>query len=528
MDEASTRSWWFGSRRDGAEGPGSRRSRASGRAARVTLVALASAALGTAVCAAPAGAATLGAPTVSPSVVEQGIAAQLTFTGTADPGADSAIFAVARPAGGPACQSTFQADQRLAASSQIIADPTVNPTDEQPGNFTTTVGWQPNELPGSVIVCSWLDQGGSETAAPALTVNVTGPQASATIAPVGTPVDGSPFTLRLSAVADQPLALYAVFHDPTQSCSASFAIDRQAFASDTKLVTAQALPAGTTSSAPTATLPAGTYVICTWLEGPLSDEVAFAGVSPAFTVASASPYAGLPNPALTISSLTASATGGVHVSGTTAPGFVGTLAVEADCGKSSTGSASASGGGYSATLALPTNCSAGDQLTITVSVAKSPTWLAGSIGETTLVSGPTPRTHVVSPLTAFASIQRHGRSLKNVFLTRPGTILVASSLHLTLSLHWSGWTSHIARGSGIARAARVRPYRVTVTASHPVHDTFACLDVSHRVRGRLHTLHLGLGREGRGLVWIPVRRLHAKNSRATVYGAPHGCPVPKG
>lgn len=351
--------------------------RAQRRALIFVVSALGAAALAAA-SAAAASAATIAVAngTATP---EQAVPVQLTMSGTADTGSDSNVEAVVRASGGLACQPDFASDVSAAGSADTI----LFGSDAQsvsPGAYSVTATYKPPAA-GGYQVCAWLTQtvsGTSQTVAGPATVSFTarGPQVSQLS--VSVPETITPnvvFQLAYTTQTDQQLSLYSVIKKAgALPCASSFELERAQSQPETTLLGygARQVFGGPSQTTLTDREAAGSYLICSWIEGPASGEVDDA-LSTAVTVGTATtPTSGPAALSLRLSKLSASRRHGVTASGTVARGFTGRLRVLAACGSSRrTGSPRARSGRYSSHLRLPAGCRKGGKLKVTVSYGGS-------------------------------------------------------------------------------------------------------------------------------------------------------------
>jgi hypothetical protein len=132
---------------------------------------------------------------------------------------------------------------------------------------------------------------------------------------------------------------------------------------------------------------AGSYIVCTWIEGPNASEVDDSD-STALTVGT--PVAPPPaQPGLRLTRASASRRHGVAVAGSVASGFAGRLAVVASCGRSTERrSTTAARRRFSATVGLPRGCSARTRkVKVIVSWAGSKAYAKQSVSRTVAIGG---------------------------------------------------------------------------------------------------------------------------------------------
>ncbi|MGA9860047.1 MAG: hypothetical protein WBQ18_19435 [Solirubrobacteraceae bacterium] len=339
--------------------------------------------------ASPAMAATTSSITVSNQTAtpEQAVPVDLSFSGTNATAATAEIEAVVRPAGGLACQSSYQ-DDVAAVGSQ---DTTIF----GPGAETVPAGQPYQQLasykpatPTAFQVCAWLEQpqGSADQAIAApSTVSFAArhPQVTQFSVALGKPLSpGVVFPVSYTTQTDQSLSLLSVLRKAGgMPCASSFELDRQQSPSATVL---QAFAITTVFGGPSTTTvttkqPTGTYVICSWLEGPNDSEVDGA-LSTSLTVGH--PVAAV-SPKLKLGRITASRRHGVSVTGTTLPTFSGRIAVSAACGASTVhGTVSVRRHRFAAHLAIPSGCRSQRRLKVTAASRRSSAFTAQAVSET--------------------------------------------------------------------------------------------------------------------------------------------------
>jgi hypothetical protein len=120
---------------------------------------------------------------------------------------------------------------------------------------------------------------------------------------------------------------------------------------------------------------AGSYVVCSWIEGPGAGEVD-GTLSTPVTVGTPGPPTSKPAQLkLRLGTVTASHRHGVSVAGTTASAFTGRLVALAACGTSTRQArAQVRKGRFSVHLGLPKRCGAHQRVQVKVSWAGSPTF----------------------------------------------------------------------------------------------------------------------------------------------------------
>jgi hypothetical protein len=454
--------------------------------------------------------------TVSPAPV-QGLASTVTFTGTAPAGADSTLTAVARPAGGGACKATPPAD---AASAPPTTQPLVSASAVAPGDYSVPATWTPADE-GKYIVCAWLQQptkNTTTTTGPVTTpVHVQHPQATVKVALSPGRVAGTAFTVSFATQSDQPLTLFATVRQSAGGCAASHEAESSKPGTANLFPGGFAIPAGAGSAAAQPTLPAGRWLVCAYLQGPIAGEVVNSQAVSFNVAKKPAPPAGRADPTLALTSATATTTTGIALTGTTAPTFFGPLTVKLQCGLVTVKvKITAAAGAFSATSGLPSGCVPGDVVQIQVISRLRKHFKASEVAASATVTAPAVVVHHHPRRLPrlFRVVRRHGAGVTNVFRVRPRHVRVALSVGGPLTLHWSKWTRFGARGHGTAHPGH-RRFAVHVHATHPTHGHFACLAVTARHHGRRHTTRLALARVPgtRPLAWGPVHRLGGPHSR---------------
>lgn len=258
-----------------------RRARASfRRRARVTMGALA---LGAALAASWASAATASADQLQVSVQtatpEQGVPVTLAFSGSASAtdryGDGPNLMAVVRPSGGIGCQSTYESDQQAAgsASTDVFGDD----NELAPGSFAQTTTFDPQNV-GGYLVCAWLEGSNGVTAASSATFTTRGPQVAQLTVGLGSqPLPGIAYQINYTTQTDQQLNLYSVVKRAGGlPCASSYELEQQQNQTEDDVFYddgANVFGGPTTTSGTDTEEDAGSYIICSWIEGPNSDEV---------------------------------------------------------------------------------------------------------------------------------------------------------------------------------------------------------------------------------------------------------------
>lgn len=335
---------------------------------------------------------TVASPTAAP---EQAVPVDLTFSGTNNESGAAEIEAVVRPAGGLACQSSYQDDLAAVGSvDQVIFGPGAETV---PASQAYQVGasYKPTAA-SSYQICAWLaeNQGGTDKAVAgpsALSFTTQGPQVAQLTVAVAKPlIPNVAFQIAYTTQTDQSLALYSVIKPAppvplpgsptTPLCPASFEAQQQQV--DTILIgpAAQAVFGGPTTTTVTDKEKAGAYVICTWVEGPSYQEVDASATTPV-TVGTVTPQ-----PRLSLTRVTASRRHGVSASGKTASALSGRLVLLAACGSSTASRAvTADHGRFSGRLRLPSGCGKARRVKVTVSWAGSPSFAKQSIKRSVVI-----------------------------------------------------------------------------------------------------------------------------------------------
>ncbi len=461
--------------------------------------------------------------TLSATPAEQSLATALTFAGTAAARGTSVLHALVRTAGVAPCAATYGADVRAHAT---LDDVLVPGSAQAPGPFSATVSWTPAAT-GAYLVCAWLSRpAGPGAVGPVSTpVSVRGPQVPVlTVVPSASPSEGQSFELRYTTQSDQPLKLTSIIRPGGGGCAADQSADVAADPADHILFPGGIAVDGGPAVATTALHePAGDYLVCTWVVGPLAGEVDAAVATPLVIAAPPPPQASN----LTLGRLVASIRSGVRFTGTAARGLAGRVDVHARCDRrhgSTTATVGVRDGRFSGRLPLPRGCHAGATLILGARWPGSTTFATSHAVRTVRVSAPSRRGPRLPRL--FSRIaHRHGR-FHDLFTVRPRTILIGST---QLTLRWTRWTRRAAVATGVARPAHGHRYPVTVRADHAIAATFACLRVTRGTGtgdgGRARVARYGLGRLGHStFAWLAVGWLHRRASGARPWPRP-GCPA---
>jgi PASTA domain len=225
--------------------------------------------------------------TVATATPEQAVPVTLQLSGSTAHGAS--LLAVARPAGGIACQPTYESDQTAAAgANRTLFD--YGEADENPGSFSEQATYKPQN-PGSYLVCAWLQSTNGANAVTAGPISATfsarSPQvAQLTVALASNARPRQGFQIAYTTQTDQDLNLYSVAKRAGGlPCAASYELEQQQNQVEDVIYDygeAQVFGGPTTTTATTTEDKAGPYVICTWVEGPNNDEVDAATSTPIY------------------------------------------------------------------------------------------------------------------------------------------------------------------------------------------------------------------------------------------------------
>jgi hypothetical protein len=312
---------------------------------------------------------------------EQAVPVDLTFSGTNNLAGSAEVEAVVRPAGGLGCQSSYQDDQSaVGAQNTAIFGPGAE-TVPAGQAYEVSASYKPS-TPGSYQICAWLAQtvnGTDQAVAGPSTVSFTARGPQVTQLTVSVPKDLMPrivFQVGYTTQTDQQLTLFSVLKKTGGlPCAASYELETQQPQQETTLlgVGSPLVFGGPTTSTVTTKQQTGTYLICTWVEGPNGQEVDASTITP-ITVGTPPPPVA-PKPGLALTKVKASRRHGVSVIGAAAKGFTGRLLLTAACGSSKTTHAtSAKSRRFSASLALPSGCRRARSVKLSVTWAGSSTW----------------------------------------------------------------------------------------------------------------------------------------------------------
>jgi len=275
----------------------------------------------------------------------------LGYTGNND-GAGDQVFSVVRPAGAVPCADSYNDDLNAAGNADYILT-----TDSHPaGAFSFTTSYQPPE-PGGYLVCTWTENAQTVLAGPVTTTfTARGPQAMLAVSLPVAPTHDRTFTIQYTTQTDQNLDLSSIIKPAgATSCAANYSLELdQDGNAATTLTSSQNVCGGPATSTSTATEPAGSYLICSWIQGPDGSEVDAATTTPV-TIPAPPPKPQQPKLHITHASL--SHKHGATIKGTTAPALAGRVEVYVACGKASTSTAPRiADGRFNAHLKLPRTC----------------------------------------------------------------------------------------------------------------------------------------------------------------------------
>lgn len=328
---------------------------------------------------------TVAATTAAP---EQAVPVDLTFSGTNALTVNAEVEAVVRPAGGLACLSSYQEDTTTFPGQDVaILAPGAQAVG--PGAYSVPASFKPSAA-GAYQVCAWLEQNQNSTdqavTPPAtLTINAQAPQVSQLTVTV--PKDPQPnisFPIAYTTQTDQQLSLYSVLLPVTEGpCPASFELERQVARPKTVLsgFDSPQVFGGPSTTTVVTKQRTGSYLVCTWVEGPNGGEVD-RSVSTPLTVGTPTP----PQPGLKLTRATASHRRGVSIAGSSAVGFSGKLAVSAACGSSTARrTVTDRNRRFSSSVALPGGCRRARRVKLSVSWAGSSAFARQTVTRTVAI-----------------------------------------------------------------------------------------------------------------------------------------------
>jgi hypothetical protein len=324
--------------------------------------------------------------TVTP---EQALPVDLSFSGTNALTGPAEVEAILRPAGGPACQTSYQEDTSsfLGEDTPIFAPGAQSVV---PGAYQVAGTFRPS-APGSYQLCAWLAQNQNSTDSPVappatLTIHARGPQVSQlTVAAPKTLQPNVSFQVSYTTQTDQALSLISVLRPASDApCPASFELGQQQGKVETVLLGngTQPIFGGPLTTTATTSQKTGFYIVCTWIEGPNNGQVDGAATT-LVTVGTPLP----PKPGLKLTKGTASHKHGASVTGSTNSGFSGKLVISAACGSSTAKRATtAHNRRFSSSFALPGGCRTAKKVKLTVSWAGSSAFAKQTVTKTVAIA----------------------------------------------------------------------------------------------------------------------------------------------
>jgi len=231
------------------------------------------------------------AVTVQTATPEQGIPVNLQFSGSAgatDSSGDGPwLNAVVRPAGGLPCQSSYESDQAAAGgvSASLFNDgdwPEVGP-----GAFQESTTYNPDGV-GSYLICAWLENNSNSVTDGPIggTFGARSPQVSelsVAVASQALPEVG--YQINYTTQTDQQLSLYSIVKPAGGlPCASSYELEQQQNQPGNDIFDGSTSVFGgpETTTATDTESSAGSYLICSWIEGPASAEVDAATSTPIY------------------------------------------------------------------------------------------------------------------------------------------------------------------------------------------------------------------------------------------------------
>jgi uncharacterized protein YndB with AHSA1/START domain len=327
----------------------------------------------------------LAASTVSVSLgaatPEQDIPLSIAYSGTTDSSSSGnpSVLSVARPGGAQPCANTYANDLSAAGGADYI----ITNGSRSPGTFSFSGTYNPAE-PGSYLICTWIEDGNNNPIAGPVSTPFMARGPQVTVFSVGlpvAPVRNRPFQITYTTQTDQQLQLSSIIKPAGGSpCAASFNLELQENEnSRTTLLSGTSVYGGPTATSVSATEASGSYVICSWIEGPDSAEIDQAITTPVTVPA---PPAQPAVARLRIIHATASRKHGVTIVGTTVPGLTGRIVIYATCGKKSVSSSPpARNGTFSGHVRLPGTCRRASSVKIGAVWAGSPAFAKQAVAE---------------------------------------------------------------------------------------------------------------------------------------------------
>jgi len=350
-----------------------------------------------AICSAPAMAADTVQVAIGTGAPEQAIPVQITYSGTFD--TQGTVSSVVRPAGGLGCQPTFNSDNTANGNNSNDVELT---SSSRTAAFSFSETYSPPN-PGTYLVCTWSEDSSNNTVAGPISTNFTaqGPQVSALTVGLspGMPAPNVPYQIVFTTQTDQQLQLDSIVKPAGGlPCAATFNLESQQDGDvGTELFGGHQVYGGPVTSTASDTEPAGSYLICAWVEGPNSNEVDAALSTPfsipAPPVISTPPSKPKPKPApapaaakLRITHSTASHKHGATITGTTASALAGRIVVYATCGKASTSTTPRDRNGkFSGHIKLPKTCRKAGRVKLGAVWAGSAAFKKQAVSESVLI-----------------------------------------------------------------------------------------------------------------------------------------------
>ncbi len=221
---------------------------------------------------------------VETATPEQGIPATISFSGEvqalSSEGAGPRLRTVVRPAGGIACQATYENDQ--AAAGHVSRD--LVSKEVGPGSFQASDTYDPPDT-GPYLICAWLEDSRSVAVAGPATATFTtrAPQVAQLTVGLASPAQpGVGFQVNYTTQTDQQLTLNSVIK-PSGGlpCASSYELDRQQNQSEqiVFIFGSNVFGGPTTTSGTITEQAAGPYLVCAWIEGPNDGEVVAASTT---------------------------------------------------------------------------------------------------------------------------------------------------------------------------------------------------------------------------------------------------------
>lgn len=338
--------------------------------ARAVIVVLSAVASGVFAASATAATVSVATTTLTP---EQAVPVQLSFAGTADPGTNSNLEAVVRPSGGLVCQADYASDLSAAGSADTVLF-SDNAQSVAPGAYQVGTTFKPPAA-GGYQVCAWLSQpsgtSGQAVSGPATTAfTVRPPQVSQlTLAVPSSLIPAVVFQLAYTTQTDQQLNLYSVIKKAgALPCADSYELEQQQSQPESTLLGPgdQQVFGGPTTTKLTTHQKGGSYLVCSWIEGPSAGEVD-GKLSTPVTVGTPPKTTKQALLKLRLGTVTASRRHGVSVTGATVAAFTGHLAALASCGTSTKQSRTqVHKGRFSVHIGLPKGCAVGRHVRVKV------------------------------------------------------------------------------------------------------------------------------------------------------------------